>query len=95
MTPTTNVLPLGQRLAEALDAAHALIRGTPADLAARIDGLKRWSYAQPPAEFDRLLWRRFAMAEQMHAEGVSNISGMWQRHVAEGRGPLGRLGNVT
>ena len=63
MAPTTNVLTLAQRLAEAVGSARSLIHGTPAEIAVQVEGLRRWYHAQPPPESDRLLWRRFAAAE--------------------------------
>jgi len=62
----TNVIALGQQLAEAFGAARALIDRTPTDLEVMVANLRRWYYAHDPAERDRLLWRRFEEARQTH-----------------------------
>jgi hypothetical protein len=66
-TPVSNALLLGQQLAEALGASRALINRTPTDPAVMVEELRRWYYAQHPAERDRLLWRHFEEAKQTRA----------------------------
>jgi len=66
-TTVTNVIALGQQLAEISGAARKLVDRTPNDLQILIGELRRWYYSQPPDERDRLLWRRFLETEAIHA----------------------------
>ena len=63
--PVTNVMLVGQQLAQAFGAAQALIDRIPRDPDAAIEELRRWYYRQHPAERDRLLWQRFTTAEHL------------------------------
>jgi hypothetical protein len=63
----TNVMALGQQLAEISGAARALVNRTPSDLQILIGELRRWYYSQPLDERDRRLWRRFLEAEAIYA----------------------------
>jgi hypothetical protein len=64
--PVTNVMLLGQQLAQALGPARVLIDRIPHDPDAAIEELRRWYYLQYPAERDRLLWQRFTGSEQIY-----------------------------
>jgi hypothetical protein len=83
MTAVTNVLPLAQRLAEVRRAARALIDGTPTDLGAGVAAIRRAYYRESPDERDRLLWRRFALAEQTHADLAGAFAAVRERLDAE------------
>jgi len=71
--PVTNVMMVGQQLAQAFGAAQVLIDRIPRDLDATIEELRRWYYRQHPAERDRLLWQRFTGAEQMYGRLESAV----------------------
>lgn len=64
--PVTDVMLVGQQLAQALGPAQALINRIPRDPDAAIQELRRWYVRQHPAERDRLLWQCFLEAEQTY-----------------------------
>src|SRR5712671_3472778 len=65
--PVTNVIVVGQQLAQAFGAAQALINRIPRDPDAAIRDLRRWYDRQHPGERDRLLWQRFLETRSTHA----------------------------
>jgi hypothetical protein len=65
--PVTNVIVVGQQLAQAFGTAQALINRIPRDPDAAIRDLRRWYDRQHPAERDRLLWQRFLETRSTHA----------------------------
>jgi len=65
--PVTNVIVVGQQLAQAFGTAQALINRIPRDPDAAIRDLRRWYDRQHPAERDRLLWQRFLDTRSTHA----------------------------
>lgn len=72
----TNVIVVGQQLAQAFGAAQALINRIPRDPDAAIRDLRRWYARQYPAERDRLLWQRFLDAKSTHAQLEQAIHGV-------------------
>jgi hypothetical protein len=74
--PVTNVMLVGQQLAQAFGAAQALINRIPRDPDAAIRDLRRWYDRQHPDERDRLLWRCFLEAEQTygHLHGAIEVA---------------------
>src|SRR2546426_10652329 len=62
-----NSVLLGQQLGEGLGASRVLIGRTPSERAVLVEELRKWYYAQHPAERDRLLWLRFSEAKSIHA----------------------------
>ena len=64
--PVTNVMLVGQQLAQALGPARALVNRIPGDPHATLEELRRWYARQHTAERDRLLWQCFLEAEHTH-----------------------------
>lgn len=62
--PVTNVTHLGQQLAPALGAAHALVDQVQRYPEGLVQELRGWYYRQHPSERARLLWQRFVDAAQ-------------------------------
>jgi len=74
--PVTNVILVGQQLAQAFGAAQALINRIPRDPDAAIRNLRRWYDRQHPADRNRLLWLCFLQAEQTygHLHGAIEVA---------------------
>ena len=74
--PITNVMMVGQQLAQALGPAQALVNRIPEDPKAAVEELRRWYAHQHSAERDRLLWQCFLEAEQTHGhlQGAIDIA---------------------
>jgi len=74
--PVTNVILVGQQLAQALGPAQALLNRIPEDPKAAVEELRGWYARQHPPERDRLLWQCFLEAEQTYGrlQGAIDIA---------------------
>jgi hypothetical protein len=73
--PVTNVMVVGQQLAQALGPAQALVNRIPEDPKAAVEELRGWYARQHPTERDRLLWQCFLEAEQTYEHLERAIQG--------------------
>ena len=73
--PVTNVILVGQQLAQALGPARALVNRISEDPKAAVEELRGWYARQHPAERDRLLWQCFLEAEQTYEHLERAIQG--------------------
>ena len=74
--PITNVMIVGQQLAQALGPAQALVNRIPEDPKAAVEELRGWYARQHRAERDRLLWQCFLEAERTYGclQGAIDIA---------------------